>query len=201
MDKSDLFIEPTLLTGVDMDSKLMQDEIFGPLLPIVAVKDADEAISIVRAREKPLAMYIFTKDATFKEKVMKFTTSGGVCVNDTIMHIANPHLPFGGVGPSGIGSYHGFYGFKAFSHERSVMTRATWVDPAIRYPPYTERKLKYVVEFWFRTWLCSSPVSLLHLCFRMANMIVNGIQVPKAAVAAVAVIGTAGAYYYLKSRL
>lgn len=168
-DRDDLFIEPTLLGDVDLNSKIMQvcvclqkgmrqcnkvaqrapavvqEEIFGPVLPIVPVENLEHAVRIVRGRDKPLALYLFSKSDAAKKYVLGNTSSGGVCINDTIMHLANPNLPFGGVGPSGTGSYHGIHGFRAFSHERSVMTRGTWLDPAMRYPPYTDRKLQYVV--------------------------------------------------------
>ena len=115
------------------------------MLPIVPVENLEHAVRIVRGRDKPLALYLFSKSDAAKKYVLGNTSSGGVCINDTIMHLANPNLPFGGVGPSGTGSYHGIHGFRAFSHERSVMTRGTWLDPAMRYLPYTDRKLQYVV--------------------------------------------------------
>lgn len=143
-DRDDLYIEPTILTGVTFDSPIMQTEIFGPVLPIIAVDSMDQAIELVRSRDKPLALYIFSKSAKLQSKVLSETSSGGVCINDTLMHLANPNLPFGGVGGSGMGSYHGKHGFDAFSHHRAVAVKPTWIDPALRYPPYTERKLKLI---------------------------------------------------------
>ncbi len=134
-DKSERFIAPTIVDNVSLDSPIMKEEIFGPIFPIVTFSDIDEAVKFVTEREKPLALYYFgdTKTANY---VLKHTSSGGACVNDTIMHIANERLPFGGVGNSGISSYHGRESFNVFSHSRAVVTTTTWLDVPFRYMPY-----------------------------------------------------------------
>lgn len=139
-DESDCFIAPTILRNVAPDSPVMQDEIFGPILPVIAVPDVDAAIAFVNARPKPLALYVFTKRKEIEDRVVESTSSGGVCVNATIWHIANPGLPFGGVGPSGMGAYHGRDSFECFSHRKSVVSKSTTLDPKIAYPPYTKLK-------------------------------------------------------------
>ncbi len=129
-------IEPTLIMNPDKDHPAMQEEIFGPILPIITYRQIDEAIEKVNSGDKPLALYVFTSSSSTKDKVIEETSSGGVCVNDTIMHITSNDLPFGGVGSSGIGSYHGKQSFDTFSHMKPVMEKSTWIDPSIRYPPY-----------------------------------------------------------------
>ena len=129
------YIEPTLLTDVKPTSPVMQEEIFGPILPMMPFESLDEAITFINEREKPLALYYFGKESTGK-KVIKRTSAGGSCINDTIMHIANENIPFGGVGNSGMGHYHGRLSFDAFSHKRSVVTTPTWLDLPFRYMPY-----------------------------------------------------------------
>lgn len=118
-DRADLYIEPTLLADVSWNSASMADEIFGPILPIMAFKDLSEAIRSINARPKPLSLYLFTEDAAVEKKVMANVSFGGGCINDTIMHVSNPSLPFGGVGSSGIGAYHGKYSFDLFSHKKA----------------------------------------------------------------------------------
>jgi len=135
-DEDAKFVPPTFIRGPALNSGVMQEEIFGPVLPIVAMDSIDKMCEYINANEKPLAMYIFATDKDARTVISR-TSSGGVCVNDTIMHLTNPHLPFGGVGNSGQGSYHGKWGFNEFSHMRAVMFRPTWLDPAQRYPPYT----------------------------------------------------------------
>lgn len=129
------YIAPTLLDEVLPDDEVMQEEIFGPVLPIIEFSHLDEAVRYVNLREKPLALYYFGTTAKAKEVIGK-TTSGGVCVNDTVMHIANPRLPFGGVGHSGMGRYHGFDSFATFSNRRSVLNSSTFFDLPVKYPPY-----------------------------------------------------------------
>jgi len=141
MNESTKFMPPTLVRGPSTDSALMTEEIFGPVLPILKMKSIDAMVEHINKGEKPLAMYLFGSEAEADQIISK-TSSGGVCVNDTIFHIANPDLPFGGVGGSGMGRYHGKWGFDEFSHVRSVMYRATWIDPPQRYPPYTDTNLK-----------------------------------------------------------
>ena len=123
------------------NSPIMQEEIFGPIFPIVTFSDTDEAISFVTKREKPLALYYFGESRKNIKKVLKHTSSGGACINDTIMHIANEKLPFGGVGHSGMSSYHGKESFKVFSHHRAVVTTTTLLDLPFRYMPYKLFKL------------------------------------------------------------
>ena len=134
-DKAQRYIEPTLLTDVATDSPVMQEEIFGPVLPMIPFDNRAEAIEFIRNREKPLALYYFGKVKNGKE-VIRLTSAGGSCINDTIMHIANENIPFGGVGNSGMGHYHGKLSFDAFSHQRSVVTTTTLLDLPFRYMPY-----------------------------------------------------------------
>ena len=141
VDASDRYIEPTLLDNVLLDSAVMTTEIFGPVLPVLTIKSIDEAIAFVNDREKPLALYVFA-DESVGRKVLHHTSSGGACVNDVIMHIANEHLPFGGVGNSGMGRYHGRDSLYTFSHRRSVVVTPTWIDLPFRYMPY--RLFKWV---------------------------------------------------------
>ena len=129
------FIEPTLLADAAPSSPVMQEEIFGPVLPMQTFDSTDEAIRFVNSREKPLALYYFGSKAKGLE-VIRRTSSGGACINDTIMHIANENLPFGGVGNSGMGHYHGRESFNAFSHSRAVVITPTWLDLPFRYMPY-----------------------------------------------------------------
>ena len=134
-DRSRLWMEPTLLEDVSPDAPVMQEEIFGPIFPILTFRDRKEVAAFVNAREKPLAFYYFGKEADAWDLIGQ-TTSGGACINDTIMHIANSNIPFGGVGNSGMGSYHSERSFLAFSHERSVVKSPTWIDAPFRYMPY-----------------------------------------------------------------
>jgi len=146
-DPATRYIAPTLLTNVDLDSPLMSEEIFGPLLPIVPVDSIDEAIEFVNSRPKPLALYVFTSDKQVEQGVLGRTSSGGACVNETLMHLVAPDLPFGGVGPSGMGAYHGRAGFETYSHRKSVLSRSTLIDPAVAYPPFTDGKQKIARRF------------------------------------------------------
>ena len=146
-DADTRYIAPTLLTDVDLASKLMTDEIFGPLLPIIKVGSTDEAIAFVNDREKPLALYVFTGNKKVEYDVLARTSSGGACVNETLMHLVAPDLPFGGVGPSGMGAYHGRTGFETYSHRKSVLSRSTLIDPAVAYPPFTDGKQKIARRF------------------------------------------------------
>ncbi len=141
-DRDDLYIEPTVVTDVDLDSPVMQQEIFGPILPIIPWDTIQEAIDFVNDREKPLALYVFTKKRATSEAVLQNTSSGGAGVNISVMHLGVPDLPFGGVGPSGTGAYHGQAGFDCFSHTKSVMTKSALIDPPVLYPPYSDFKKK-----------------------------------------------------------
>ena len=134
-DRENRWIEPTLLDKVSPDAPVMQEEIFGPIFPILTFRVLDEVIDFVNGREKPLAFYYFGKGRDGWD-IIGQTTSGGACINDTIMHIANPKVPFGGVGNSGMGSYHSERSFLAFTHERAVIKSPTWIDLAFRYMPY-----------------------------------------------------------------
>ncbi|MGB5900584.1 MAG: aldehyde dehydrogenase [Geitlerinemataceae cyanobacterium] len=130
------YIAPTVLDEVNWDSPVMQDEIFGPILPVLEYADLNEAIDRINQRPKPLALYLFSKDKQTQQQVLTRTSSGGVCLNDTVMQVGVTELPFGGVGESGIGSYHGKASFDTFSHYKSVLKKGLWLDPAWRYAPY-----------------------------------------------------------------
>ena len=132
-DKTERYFEPTILDGISHDAPVMSEEIFGPIFPTLTFKDIDEVISFVTSREKPLALYYFGGQG---DRVLRHTSSGGACVNDTIMHIANERIPFGGVGNSGLGSYHNKRSFDAFTHYRAVVKTPTWLDLPFRYMPY-----------------------------------------------------------------
>lgn len=136
-------IAPTILTDVDWESPIMQEEIFGPLLPILPYRKLDEAIVRIQQRPKPLALYLFTQSKAVEERVMREVSFGGGCVNDTVLHLATPHMPFGGVGESGMGGYHGKYSFDTFSHRKSVLKRWAKPDVPLRYAPY-DGKMKWV---------------------------------------------------------
>lgn len=129
------FIEPTLLDSVAVDSRVMREEIFGPVLPMIEIGSVEEAITFINEREKPLALYVFAEEHDARH-IIEHTSSGGACINDVIMHIANEKLPFGGVGNSGMGRYHGRDSLYAFSHRRSMITTPTWIDLPFRYMPY-----------------------------------------------------------------
>jgi aldehyde dehydrogenase (NAD+) len=139
-DRDTRFFEPTVLRDVDPGAAVMTDEIFGPILPIVTYDDLDEAIAFVADRPKPLALYVFDRRGDAADRIIDRTSSGGVTVNHTLLHLAVPDFPFGGVGASGIGSYHGQFGFDRFSHLKPVLRRTTRPDPKLAYPPYTEFK-------------------------------------------------------------
>lgn len=141
-NSSDRYIAPTVLDNVSLESPVMQDEIFGPILPVLTYKDITEAIAIVNQRPKPLALYLFSRNKNIQQRVLKSTSSGSVCINDTVMQFAVPALPFGGVGSSGIGKYHGKASFDTFSHYKSVLNRSFIFDIKLRYPPYTKSKLQ-----------------------------------------------------------
>lgn len=144
MDESDRYIAPTVLRDVAKDSAVMEDEIFGPILPVLSVGSVDEAIEFVNSRPKPLALYAFSSDKQVQNKIVNSTSSGGVSINHIMMHVANPNLPFGGVGPSGQGAYHGKATFDCFTHMKPVLKKGTFLDPPILYPPYTENKFKWL---------------------------------------------------------
>ena len=145
--KETRYIQPTIMQNVTMDDAVMQEEIFGPILPVLTYETIEEAIAKVNSLPKPLSCYLFTKSSSIKKKVLKEISFGGGAINETVMHISNSNLPFGGVGQSGIGNYHGEAGFKAFTHYKSVMDKPTWLDPSIRYYPHTPFRLKLMR--WF----------------------------------------------------
>lgn len=136
-----LQISPTLLEITNTDVPVMRDEIFGPVLPLIYFDDFDETINALQQKEKPLALYLFTFDKKHEDSVLEKISFGGGCINDCIMHLVSPHLPFGGVGKSGIGCYHGKYGFDTFSHKKSIVSKATYPDINVRYRPYTKFKM------------------------------------------------------------
>lgn len=142
-NKETLQIEPTILKGVTWDDPVMEREIFGPILPILNFEDLNDVIKIVNSKEKPLALYYFSEDKNKIEKVLNTTSSGGVTINDTLVHVSSSYLPFGGVGKSGMGEYHGKYSFDLFSNKKGVMNRKTFLDIKIRYAPF-KNKLKIV---------------------------------------------------------
>lgn len=143
-DAAKRFIEPTIMNNVTWDDAVMQEEIFGPILPILTFKNFNEALLQIGAHEKPLSAYLFTNDSEEKENFISKISFGGGCINDVAMHLSNDSLPFGGVGNSGMGNYHGKFGFEAFSHQKSILDRATWGEPDLKYPPYTEKKLNWI---------------------------------------------------------
>ena len=146
-DRADRYIAPTVLAGVKPDAPLMNEEIFGPILPVLNVANIDEAIGFVNDREKPLALYAFSTSDAVLARVVDRTTAGGVTLNHALLHLAVPDLPFGGVGESGMGSYHGKAGFDAFSHRKPVFNRPLRPDPSIMYAPYTRMKQKMIRKF------------------------------------------------------
>ena len=139
IDEDNLYMEPTLIIKPDLNSPLMSDEIFGPILPILVYEDLDNVIKFINHREKPLALYYFSESKKKIKYVLTSTTSGGVTINDTIIHVANPNLPFGGVGNSGVGKYHGKESFETFTHNKSVMKRGTFIEFNIRFAPYKNK--------------------------------------------------------------
>jgi aldehyde dehydrogenase (NAD+) len=141
-DEGSRYLSPTILRRVPENAPVMQDEIFGPILPVIEVDNVDAAIAFVNARPKPLALYVFSNDRDVQEQVISRTTSGGATVNHTWLHLAVPDLPFGGVGESGMGAYHGRATFETFSHRKAVLVKPTFVDPTLVYPPYSEAKKK-----------------------------------------------------------
>lgn len=145
-NREKLFIAPTLITGVFMQEKIMKEEIFGPLLPIIKYKEREEALTLIRKNEKPLSFYLFSETKETIQWWMDRVSFGGGCVNNTIWHLANPNIPFGGVGGSGIGNYHGRYSFETFTHAKGVMKTPVWFDPNLKYPPF-KGKLNFLKKF------------------------------------------------------
>jgi aldehyde dehydrogenase (NAD+) len=149
MVERELYIQPTILDGVKWQDRVMQEEIFGPILPILTYKQIDEVIAILKDKEKPLALYLFTKNKEVEAKVFNALSFGGGAINDTIMHVANAHLPFGGVGASGIGAYHGKTSFDTFSHFKSYVKKNPLFDSRLLYPPYS-KKIEDTLKKWIK---------------------------------------------------
>jgi aldehyde dehydrogenase (NAD+) len=146
-NKTDRYIEPTVVDGVNSDSKIMMDEIFGPILPLMEYDEIDIPINYIKNNHKPLALYLFTKKSSIKTRLLNETSSGAFVVNDALNHISNPNLPFGGVGNSGMGSYHGKFGFETFSHLKPYVDRSFAFDFSFKYPPYNEKAVEYMRGF------------------------------------------------------
>lgn len=142
-----LLLEPTIIDNVNFNDKIMQEEIFGPLMPIITFNNIDELIRIIQLREKPLALYYFSSNLNKAKKVMRMFSFGGGCINDTIMHLTNENLPFGGIGNSGMGSYHGKKSFETFTHEKSVLVKSN-LEVKLKYPPYSNKKLKLLKKMY-----------------------------------------------------
>jgi aldehyde dehydrogenase (NAD+) len=141
-DEASCRIEPTVMSNVTWDDAVMQEEIFGPILPVLTYENLEQAISIIESRPHPLALYLYTEDKAVADRVLTKCRFGGGCINDCIIHLATSEMPFGGVGESGMGGYHGKFGFEEFSHYRSIVDKKTWFDLPVRYQPYTKKKDK-----------------------------------------------------------
>ena len=142
-DRSNRYIEPTILTNITWDDPVMQEEIFGPILPVLTFTDLDQVVETLQTKSQPLALYLFSTDKQNQDKVMHRLRFGGGSINDTVAHLGNPNLPFGGMGNSGFGNYHGKASFDTFSHPKSIMKKSNWLDIPLRYPPY-KGKLKWL---------------------------------------------------------
>ena len=145
---SDRYIAPTVIDNVPLDAPIMQEEIFGPILPVIEYENLNEALAIINSRPKPLALYIFSRNKDIQKRILQATSSGGVCINDTVMQVGVNELPFGGVGDSGIGSYHGVASFDTFSHHKSVLNKSFLLELNWRYPSYKEKleQLKKILK-------------------------------------------------------
>ena len=139
-----LYIAPTILDNVSLNDAVMQEEIFGPILPVLSYENLEETVAYIRSQPKPLAIYVFSNDRIKQNQFLDQTSSGGVCINDTVMQISIPDLPFGGVGNSGMGNYHGKSSFDTFTHKKSVLKKGLWLDLGWRYAPYTVNKLNQI---------------------------------------------------------
>jgi len=143
-NKEKRIINPTLMTDVSFNDRVMQDEIFGPILPMVSFNDLNEVIHEVKIRPKPLALYVFSKNRSAIKKIHNEISFGGGAINETVMHFTNHHIPLGGTGASGMGSYHGYAGFQTFSHFKSILKKPNWFEPKMKYAPYTSKKLNTI---------------------------------------------------------
>ncbi len=147
VDETTLYISPTIINAPNLESPVMSEEIFGPILPVLSYHSESDIENIIQNFEKPLALYVFSKHSKFIENILKKYPFGGGAVNDTLIHFGNQKLPFGGVGNSGMGQYHGKFGFDTFSHKKSVIKRGTWCDPTLRYAPY-KNKLNFIKKLF-----------------------------------------------------
>ncbi|RJX27347.1 MAG: aldehyde dehydrogenase [Acholeplasma sp.] len=143
-DFNDRLISPTVMKNVTWDDPIMKEEIFGPILPVLTYESINQLIFELKLKERPLALYLFSNNKVTQDKVFNQLSFGGGAINDTIMHVSNPDLPFGGIGPSGIGAYHGKHSFELFSHQKSYIKRSTWLDLPMAYPPYSSKKEKLI---------------------------------------------------------
>ncbi len=141
------FVAPTLLIDVDPASPVMGEEIFGPILPVLTFREIGECVEFIASRPKPLALYLFTACRETERKILDGCSFGGGCINDTVIHLATPYMSFGGIGDSGMGSYHGKKSFETFTHHRSIVKKSTWLDLNLRYHPYTQKKMKQIRKF------------------------------------------------------
>ncbi len=148
-NRNERFISPTILQNISFEDEVMKDEIFGPILPVISFTKLDDAIKMVKERPKPLSCYIYSKNRKNIDKLLNEISFGGGAVNDSLMHLSNSNLPFGGVGLSGIGSYHGKAGFDTFSHFKSILDKPFWIEPNIKYAPYSTWKLK-IIKWLFK---------------------------------------------------
>ncbi len=144
----DLYIAPTLMRQVDWQDRVMSEEIFGPILPILTYQSIDEVYKTLQEQPKPLSAYLFSESLSERDRFLKQLSFGGGCINDVVVHVGNPYLPFGGVGDSGIGNYHGQSSFLLFSHSKSVMHRYKWFDFSVRYAPYSKKKLRFLKKIF-----------------------------------------------------
>ncbi|MXS71811.1 aldehyde dehydrogenase [Chryseobacterium binzhouense] len=147
-DRENLYIEPTILSNTNWEDDIMQEEIFGPILPVLTFSNFNIALNDILEKEKPLSAYLFSNNSEEKQHFTQKISFGGGCINDVIMHLGNKNLPFGGVGNSGIGSYHGKFGFETFSHQKAILERVNWGEPNIKYPPYSEKKLHWIKKMF-----------------------------------------------------
>jgi aldehyde dehydrogenase (NAD+) len=142
-------IAPTLLHNINFEDSIMQDEIFGPILPVISFENLEDVIGKIKEREKPLALYIYSKSKKIIKKILYEISFGGGGINESLVHYSNPNLPFGGVGASGIGNYHSKAGFDTFTHYKSILHKTSWLEPNIKYTPFTKLKmriLKFILE-------------------------------------------------------
>ena len=146
-DEKTLKIAPAIVNEPRRDSPLMTEEIFGPILPVIAVEDVPQACRLIEGKDKPLALYYFTEEESRARRVTERLSFGGGCINDTVIHLTSPHLGFGGVGDSGMGCYHGKYSFDTFTHYKSILKKSNWIDLSMRYHPYTASKSRLLRLF------------------------------------------------------